>query len=87
MAGTEINEMFHLRYLLHILGAFEDRRGQDLIEYALLAGLFAVGAGLFMPDITEHLRTIFEHVRMLLRCAAGSRRGGDLFQEVCLGEG
>jgi Flp pilus assembly pilin Flp len=33
-----------------LLLLIRDETGQDLIEYALLAGLVAVGTGVMMPD-------------------------------------
>lgn len=36
-----------------------DRSGQDLIEYALLAGFVAVAAGAALPGLQPHFSTIF----------------------------
>ncbi len=44
--------------------------GQDLVEYALLAGLVAVASGLFVPDLSASLRTIFERLASKLEQAA-----------------
>ena len=37
-------------------------RGQDLIEYALLAGFVAVSAGAIMPNVAISISTVFSKV-------------------------
>lgn len=37
----------------------KDRKGQDLIEYALMAGFVAVAAGAIMPGVATSISTIF----------------------------
>ena len=44
------------------LRILRDERGQDLVEYALLAGLAAVASGLFVPDLTASMNTIYSRV-------------------------
>ena len=39
-----------------------DVKGQDLIEYALMAGFVAVAAGAIMPGVATSLSTIFSKV-------------------------
>jgi pilus assembly protein Flp/PilA len=41
---------------------WKDTRGQDLIEYALMAGFVAVAAGAIMPGVAQKIRTIFSNV-------------------------
>ena len=41
---------------------WKDTRGQDLIEYALMAGFVAVAAGAIMPGIATKIQTIFSNV-------------------------
>ena len=41
---------------------WEDTRGQDLIEYALMAGFIAVAAGALMPNIATSISTVFSNV-------------------------
>ena len=48
-----------------------DNRGQDLIEYALMAGFVAVAAGAIMPGVAGQISTIFSKVSSSLT-AAGS---------------
>jgi pilus assembly protein Flp/PilA len=41
---------------------WRDTRGQDLIEYALLAGFVAVAGAAVMPQVAEKIVTIFSGV-------------------------
>jgi pilus assembly protein Flp/PilA len=45
-------------------------QGQDLIEYALMAGFVAVSAGALMPNITSSISTIYSTIQSLLTTAA-----------------
>jgi len=47
-----------------------DTRGQDLIEYALMAGFVAVAAGAIMPNIATSISTIFSSVASVMAGAA-----------------
>jgi pilus assembly protein Flp/PilA len=50
-----------------------DLRGQDLVEYALMAGFVAVGAGAVFPtSIMTNMSTIFSSVGSVLANAAAS---------------
>ena len=53
------------------LRMWRDRRGQDLVEYALLAGFVAVAAGVFIPDVSASMSTIYSRVASRLVQAAG----------------
>jgi len=46
-----------------------DTRGQDLIEYALMAGFVAVAAGAIMPDVAVSISEIFSKVASVLSSA------------------
>jgi len=50
--------------------AWRDRRGQDLVEYALMAGFVAVAAGAIMPDVSSSVSTIFSEVSSVMTAAA-----------------
>lgn len=50
---------------------WKDTRGQDLIEYALMAGFVAVAAGAIMPGVSTSISTIFSKVRSALESGAG----------------
>ena len=47
-----------------------DLRGQDLIEYALMAGFVAVAAGALMPNVSSNVSTIFSKVGSSMSRAA-----------------
>ncbi len=47
-----------------------DTRGQDLIEYALMAGFVAVAAGAIMPSVASSISTIFSQVGSVLSGAS-----------------
>ena len=49
---------------------FKDQKGQDLIEYALMAGFVAVSAGAIMPNISTSISTIFSKVASVMTQAA-----------------
>ena len=52
------------------LKLWKDRRGQDLIEYALMAGFVAVAAGAVMPNVASSISTIFSKVASVMSVAA-----------------
>ena len=47
-----------------------DTHGQDLIEYALMAGFVAVAAGAIMPNLAGSISTIYSKVSSALNVAA-----------------
>lgn len=49
---------------------WKDRRGQDLIEYALMAGFVAVAAGAVMPSVATSISTIFSEISSVMAAAA-----------------
>ncbi|MBI4873224.1 MAG: Flp family type IVb pilin [Acidobacteria bacterium] len=51
---------------------WRDTRGQDLIEYALMAGFVAVAAGAVMPNVASSISTVFQKVSNLMTSAAAS---------------
>ena len=56
--------------LIFLTRVWQDRRGQDLIEYALMAGFVAVAAGAIMPGVASSISTIFSDVGSVLAAAA-----------------
>ena len=60
--------------LFHCVTAFarvwKDRRGQDLIEYALMAGFVAVAAGAIMPGVANSISVIFSEIASVMTAAA-----------------
>ena len=55
---------------LYLKQSWKDKRGQDLIEYALMAGFVAVAAGAIMPNIASSISTIFSEVASVMTGAA-----------------
>jgi len=55
-----------------LLKIFRETRGQDLIEYALMAGFVAVAAGAIMPNISTSISTIFSQIGSVLTEAVAS---------------
>ena len=53
-----------------VLRLQSDERGQDMVEYALLAGFIAVAAGALLPGIAEGLSVIFSKMTSLVSNAA-----------------
>lgn len=56
--------------LIWALRIWRDTRGQDLIEYALMAGFVAVAAGAIMPNVASSISTIFSKVSTTMSTAA-----------------
>jgi Flp pilus assembly pilin Flp len=56
--------------LLWKVRLWRDRRGQDLIEYALMAGFVAVAAGAVMPTVATNISKIFSKVSSTMSAAA-----------------
>ena len=61
-----------MKTLLLQLKVWKDQRGQDLIEYALMAGFVAVAAGAIMPGVATSLSQIFSKVASVLSQANAS---------------
>lgn len=55
---------------------WKDRHGQDLIEYALMAGFVAVAAGAIMPGVASSINVIFSEVNSIMITAAQTGRQG-----------
>ena len=54
-----------------ILKLARDERGQDMVEYALLAGFIAVAAGAILPNISDGISVIFSKMASVVNLAAG----------------
>ncbi len=67
-----------MRYLLELNNLllrakiWKDQRGQDLIEYALMAGFVAVAAGAIMPNVSTSISTIFSKVGSVMTRASST---------------
>jgi pilus assembly protein Flp/PilA len=64
-----MKKMINLALKLQI---WKDTKGQDLIEYALMAGFVAVAAGAIMPSVSGSISTIFSKVGSVMTAAAAS---------------
>jgi len=62
--------MIDNRALFFLARAWRDRRGQDLIEYALMAGFVAVAAGAIMPGVSSSISSIFSQVASVMTLAS-----------------
>ena len=59
-----------MKNLILKIKALRDTRGQDLIEYALMAGFVAVAAGAAMPAVADSISTIFSKVGSVMAVAS-----------------
>ena len=59
-----------MKNLILKLQVWKDTRGQDLIEYALMAGFVAVAAGAIMPGVATSISTIFSKISSVMGQAA-----------------
>ena len=67
-----MKKLIKIAYQLRI---WKDTKGQDLIEYALMAGFVAVAAGAVMPQVASQVTTIFSKVNSQLTAAAAQGSG------------
>jgi len=63
--------MRKLLQLVWRIRLWKDTNGQDMVEYALLAGFIAIAAGAVLPDVSASMSTIYSKVQSQLT-AAGS---------------
>jgi len=56
--------------IVRFVKILRDQRGQDLIEYALMAGFVAVAAGAIMPGVASSISTIFSQISSVMTAAA-----------------
>jgi Flp pilus assembly pilin Flp len=59
-----------MKNLLLQMKIWKDRKGQDLIEYALMAGFVAVAAGAIMPGVATSISTIFSKIASVMSNSA-----------------
>jgi len=62
-----MNKTMKLLWSARIL---KETKGQDLIEYALMAGFVAVAAGAIMPGVANSIGTIFSKISNTMSTAA-----------------
>ncbi len=61
-----------MKKLLLKLQIWHDTKGQDLIEYALMAGFVAVAAGAIMPNVSSSISTVFSKINSVMTQAASA---------------
>ena len=64
--------MKKLNNLLVKVQIWKDTKGQDLIEYALMAGFVAVAAGAIVPGVATSMKNIFNKINSILASSAGT---------------
>jgi pilus assembly protein Flp/PilA len=62
--------MKKLNQIILNIQMWKETRGQDLIEYALMAGFVAVAAGAIMPGVSTSISKIFSSVASAMRGSA-----------------
>jgi pilus assembly protein Flp/PilA len=62
-------KLFHL-LIFKAQQLIENRKGQDMVEYALLAGFIAVAAGALLPGVSDSISDIFSRMGSVLTEAA-----------------
>jgi Flp pilus assembly pilin Flp len=62
--------MKKLNRFIFELRIWTDTHGQDLVEYALMAGFVAVAAGAIMPGVSANISKIFSSVASVMRGSA-----------------
>ena len=61
-----------LKLVIRARNLRQEVKGQDLIEYALMAGFVAVAAGALMPNIASSISTVFSKISSIMADAAAS---------------
>jgi pilus assembly protein Flp/PilA len=62
--------MKRIMNLVWKLRIWQDTEGQDLVEYALMAGFVAIAAGSIMPGVSRSISTIFSKISSTMSAAA-----------------
>jgi pilus assembly protein Flp/PilA len=71
--GTNFRKGEYMKRVISLLWRariWSDSHGQDLIEYALMAGFVAVAAGAIMPGVSSSVSKIFSKVGSVMSNAA-----------------
>jgi Flp pilus assembly pilin Flp len=62
--------MLTTQAVILLMRVWRDQRGQDLVEYALMAGFVAVAAGAIMPGVSNSISMIFSSVASVMTAAS-----------------
>lgn len=65
-------EDLSLKLGLWFAGLARNVKGQDLIEYAMMAGFVAVAAAAVMPTVSTSISTVFSKIKSVMTAAAAS---------------
>ena len=68
--------MLAIEKLTWKLRIWQDTRGQELVEYALIAGFLACACGATLPDVGSSVLTVFSKVLSVLNPVADTTGGG-----------
>jgi Flp pilus assembly pilin Flp len=68
-----MQELARLGWNLRI---WSDTKGQDLVEYALIAGFVAIGVGALTPGMAGSISTLVSQVGSVLTAAVGDAGSG-----------
>ncbi len=64
-----------MQKILHSLVRLEiwrNQHGQDLIEYAMIAGFIAVVSGMFMPNISSDVSMVYSKIASTMKSASST---------------
>ena len=68
-----MRKMWHSLTRVRIwLRIWDDQLGQDLIEYAMIAGFIAVVSGMFMPNVSEDISMVFSKIASTMTSSAAT---------------
>ncbi|HLN00733.1 MAG TPA: hypothetical protein VN810_13320 [Terriglobales bacterium] len=67
-----IERLNHLNLLRDWVRLYHDQRGQDMIEYALMAAFIAVASAAVLPSATPSISTVLSKVGSVLSIAGGN---------------
>lgn len=61
---------FVTRIVKHLRRLAGEIQGQDMIEYALMAGLLVLAAAAIMPSLVTGINTLFSEIRSVMTSAS-----------------
>jgi pilus assembly protein Flp/PilA len=70
VANSKGEDILDMKDFMLKLKIWKDTKGQDLIEYALMAGFVAVAAGAIMPGVASSISTIFSKISSVMTKAS-----------------
>ncbi len=64
-----------MRKMLHSLVRLQiwsDQHGQDLIEYAMIAGFLAVVSAMFLPNVSQDVSMVYSRIASTMTSSAAT---------------